>query len=66
MRVLLFQGYTALHLASIHGHQRLVHALIHLHSESDQLTRVSKQAQVCFHDSPEEAPDWLKQLSADG
>lgn len=39
MHLLCFQGYTALHLASIHGHQRLVHALIHLYSESIQLIR---------------------------
>lgn len=27
------QGYTALHLASIHGHQNVVHALINTHSK---------------------------------
>lgn len=32
------QGYTALHLASIHGHQHVVHALIHIYSESLNVT----------------------------
>lgn len=32
------QGYTALHLASIHGHQHVVHALIHIYSESLYVT----------------------------
>lgn len=29
-----FQGYTALHLASIHGHEHVVQALINTYSES--------------------------------
>lgn len=36
---LCFQGYTALHLASIHGHQHVVHALINTYSESVYLKK---------------------------
>lgn len=36
---LCFQGYTALHLASIHGHQHVVHALINTYSESVYLQK---------------------------